>query len=246
MKRIVLFFMALAAVSFASAQSFIVMRDGQVLPSGEKIIVTAVDPVMNEMIVDLSVKNNSEASLDLILSRENVQMVEGMSSYFCWDFCYPATVSVSNPETYEPGETKEHKSLHYGPDYNVQEQMLPGTTICKYSISSRANPSETFTLEVWFAYNATSLDERSLTQCSFGAAYPNPASSTVSFQCNVVNNADASLSIYNLLGQEVKAQTINKQGKISVAVDDFQEGIYFCNFMVDGKLLKTEKFIVKH
>ena len=127
----------------------------------------------------------------------------------------------------------------------MQEEWLPGTAIYKYSIFDRANLSEVFTVEVWFAYNAASLNE-SVTKSSFGAAYPNPAVSTVSFQCNVSENVNASLFIYNLLGQKVKAKTINKQGRIDVAVDDMQEGIYFCNFVVNGQVVKTEKFIVKH
>ncbi len=245
MKRIVLFFVAMAAVSFASAQSFSVIRNGEVLPSGERIVVTTVDSLYQEMLVDFSVKNNSDHQLDLILSRDSLQGVEGMASFFCWDNCYPASVSVSNPESYEPGETKDGKSLHYAPDYGVQEEWLPGTAIYKYSIFDRANPSEVFTVEVWFAYNAASLNE-SVTKSSFGAAYPNPAVSTVSFQCNVSENVNASLFIYNLLGQKVKAKTINKQGRIDVAVDDMQEGIYFCNFVVNGQVVKTEKFIVKH
>ncbi len=245
MKKTVLFFVAIFAVGFASAQSFSVIRNGEVIPSGEKIVVDTIDSQMNEMLIDFSVRNDSDHQLDLILSRENIQVVDGMISYFCWDNCYPATVSVSGPESYEPGETKNGKSFHYAPDYEVQENWIPGTAIYKYSIFDRANPSEPFTVEVWFAYNATSLNEP-IAKSSFGAAFPNPASSTVSFQCNVSERDNASLAIYNLLGQKVKAQTINKQGKIDVVVDDVQEGIYFCNFMVNGQVVKTEKFIVKH
>ncbi len=237
----------MAAVSFASAQSFSVIRDGEVLPSGERITVTTIDSVFQEMLVEFSVKNNSDHQLDLILSREDIQVVDSimMMSFFCWDNCYPATVNVSNPESYQPGETKDGKSFHYSPNYEVQDQWIPGTAIYKYSIFDRANPSEAFTVEVWFAYNATSLNEP-IAKSSFGAAFPNPAVSTVSFQCDVSENVNASLLIYNLLGQKVKAKTINKQGKIDVAVDDMQEGVYFCNFVVNGQVVKTEKFIVKH
>ena len=52
--------------------------------------------------------------------------------------------------------------------------------------------------------------------------------------------------VYNLLGQEVKSTVVNgTQGKVVITLDDFQSGIYFCSFFMDGEMVKTEKFIVK-
>jgi len=52
--------------------------------------------------------------------------------------------------------------------------------------------------------------------------------------------------VYNLLGQKVKSQTISgTQGQAIISVDDMQEGMYFCNLIINGNAVKTEKFIVK-
>ena len=54
------------------------------------------------------------------------------------------------------------------------------------------------------------------------------------------------LTVYNLLGQEVMNQPVSGfHGQVSFAVDDLTEGIYFCNLTVNGRAMKTEKFIIK-
>ncbi len=79
-----------------------------------------------------------------------------------------------------------------------------------------------------------------------GCAYPNPASSNVHFNYELSAGVQASVSVYNLLGQEVLQQDLNAlNGQAIFSVADLNEGIYFCNLKVEGRTVKTEKFVVK-
>jgi hypothetical protein len=79
-----------------------------------------------------------------------------------------------------------------------------------------------------------------------GHAYPNPASTEVRFDYKLSGSENASVSVYNLLGQEVLREELNvAQGQVSFSVADLNEGIYFCNLKVNGQAVSTEKFIVK-
>ena len=68
----------------------------------------------------------------------------------------------------------------------------------------------------------------------------------MNFDYNINAGDRASVSVYTLLGQEVRNQQVNTlQGRLSVSVADLNEGIYFCKLFVNGCAVKTEKFLVK-
>jgi hypothetical protein len=111
-----------------------------------------------------------------------------------------------------------------------------------YSAYDRANPDEKINIIVLFGPGA-GTEEHTI---RLGQAYPNPASSQVHFDFSRNGNSNVNVVVYNLLGQEVKSQIASgNQGRISIAVDDLQPGIYFCSFRVDNEVVRTEKFIVK-
>ena len=114
----------------------------------------------------------------------------------------------------------------------------------KYSAYDERHPDDRVTINVVF--NKSGVGVHEAVAVNFGQAYPNPASSVVNFDYTVNANDRASVSVYNLLGQEVRNQQVNSlQGRLSISVADLNEGIYFCKLFVNGCAVKTEKFVVK-
>ena len=110
-----------------------------------------------------------------------------------------------------------------------------------YHAYDESDPDSKISNTVLYGQNAN-VTEHSI---SLGQAYPNPATSQVHFDLKTDTNLNA--VVYNLLGQEVKSQFVSgHQNRVNIAVDDLQPGIYFCRFSVNGEVVKTEKFIVKH
>lgn len=214
-----------------------------------------IEDWMTEMVLEMTVYNITDQPVNVLIKKEEVQLVEGTSNSFCWGNCFAPSVMVS-PYPIEigahaaslDGELSFHYNLDpegnsYGAD-GIDVSLWPsGTSIIRYYAYSEDNLDDKVCIEVWFAYNATSVVENHV---SFGQALPNPASTTVHFSIGNSGDVVINAELYNLLGQEVKRQTTNgQQNKIEFNVSDLQPGIYFCRFSINGEMVKTEKFIVK-
>ena len=248
-RKSLLFLLLTAMVGVLSAQSLRFELNGEALENNAIVLCDSLTP-WGEMIQEMEIRNLTDATLEVIVEKEEIQLVEGSQNSFCWGMCYtPAVVvspvalpilpnSVNDP--LEAGLSFHH---NIDPNYSGDpSQFLNGTSIVKYYAYPSDNAEDRICVEVWFAYNAEEVSEH---QAFVGRAYPNPASSTVSFDVKSTGTLEAVL--YNLLGQEVARQTVNgmSQGKLSFDVADLQAGVYFCSFIADGQPWKTEKFIVK-
>ena len=257
-KRFILSIALCALAGFLSAQSLRFGMEGTYYENNQVIVCDAapdIDNWMTEMIQEMTVYNLTDNALNVLIRKEEIQVIEGTNNSFCWGTCYAPTVFVSPHPKEVPahgGSAEGALSFHYnldpdgnsfGPD-GVDVSVFPaGTTIVKYYAYPENNPDDKVCIEVWFAYNATSVSESLV---SFGQALPNPASNVVHFDIENSGNVVINAELYNLLGQEVKRLTTNGlQNKIEFNVSDLQPGIYFCRFSINGEMVKTEKFIVK-
>jgi len=75
--------------------------------------------------------------------------------------------------------------------------------------------------------------------------YPNPASNLLSIEYDFNKNTDLKMSIYNHIGQTVLTENWRSfdNGKITIAVDELSEGVYFLNLLADGSQL-TRSFVI--
>ncbi len=77
--------------------------------------------------------------------------------------------------------------------------------------------------------------------------YPNPASTYLFIDYDVLFVKEAKLQIYNSIGAVVYTKKLEeKKGNIKVSVSDFKNGLYFCSLQIDGKLLNTRKILINH
>lgn len=241
-----------------SAQSLRFGLNGEYFENNEVIVCNEgpnVDEWMTEMIQEMSLYNLTDNALNVFVAKEEIQVVAGTAISFCWGNCFSPSVTVSPNPKEIPAHSESAPGLlsfHYNldpegnsfTDEGIDISLWPaGTSIVRYYAYPEDNPDDKVCIEVWFAYNAESVPE---TVASFGKAYPNPASNTVSFDLLGTGRQTVKAVLYNLLGQEVQSQTASSaQDKIEFTVGDLQEGIYFCSFFVNGEMVKTDKFIVK-
>lgn len=239
MFRKLLFIVSLFAfVGTVSAQTLQFEYNGVVFENGQTI--TCHWDVDEEAYVgNMFVRNLSSETQQFLVERELIQGHEGVNnSFFCFGACLDPSVNVSGAVEINSQEA-EILSVHIN---TVTGEPITGTVIYKYSAYPRSNPDERIYLYVQ-AGDALDIAENKV---ALGGAYPNPAVSQVCFNYKSSVSTNVNVLVYNLLGQEVKSQTVNgDQGVISIAVDDLQPGIYFCNFQVNNAVVKTEKFIVK-
>lgn len=227
----------MAIFGYVSAQSLQFEYDGTIYQDGSTIVCNTEE--YGEFIQYFQVRNLDNVDHNVLLEKEVAQDLEGVMNYFCWGSCYlPETVVSPRPVTV-PANTLSEEELSV---HAMFDEFVFGYIIVKYSIYDEATPNDRVTVAVKFLKSGEGVNENAAIQ--LGQAYPNPASSMVHFDYENADNATA--VVYNLVGQEVLRQELNAiQGKLSISVNDLQDGIYFCNLTRNGQALKTVKFVVK-
>ena len=230
--------MLVAAIGYVSAQSLQFELDGNVYSDGETIVCTNF--VVYEYLQEMQIRNLGSTNVGVIVEKEVVEGLDGVMDYYCWGQCFDPTISISDPVPVMAGEVTNVGALSF---HAMFDDGVFGSILMKYYAYDERHPDERVSILVRFQNSGTGIAE---SQIELGHAYPNPASSFVRFDYKLSAADNASVSIYNLLGQEVMNQQLNEcRGQFGFSVADLNEGIYFCNLFVNGVAVKTEKFIVK-
>lgn len=237
MKKTLFTLMLLAVVSFMSAQSLQFECDGVVYQDGQTIIAT-YDESKFEYAVHLHIRNLTDNDQNVIVVQDVIEEVAGAMVYMCWDQCAAPNNHIEDGPVAIPAQSLSDNELSCHAMFSKTSNVVKAN----YSAYDRANPDDKINIIVLFGPGA-GTEEHTI---RLGQAYPNPASSQVHFDFSRNGNSNVNVMVYNLLGQEVKSQIASgNQGRISIAVDDLQPGIYFCSFRIDNEVVRTEKFIVK-
>ena len=239
-KKTIFTLMFLAVTGWVSAQSLRFEWEGHAYSDGETIECTNDEYEVGEFIQHMQIRNLTSGNLNVIVEKEVVENLEGAMNWYCWGLCFAPDTYVSYPVLVAANSLNtDDLSFHV-----LYEEPVFGKVMMKYSAYDENHPSDRVTINVVF--NKSDVGVYEATAVHFGQAYPNPASSVVSFDYNINAGDRAYVSIYNLLGQEVKTQQVNGvQTRLSVSVTDLNEGIYFCKLFVNGCAVTTEKFVVK-
>lgn len=239
MKKTLFTLVLMAIMGYVSAQSLQFEYNGYVFYDGEAVECTNDEYGFGEYVQHMQIKNNTSEAINVVVEKEIVEDLEGVMNTFCWGMCF-------GPDTFVA------PALQVGPDsYNTDELSFHalydadvyGDVIIKYYAYEERNPDQRISIVVKFHKSGVGVSENKV---EFSHAYPNPASSMVHFDYALSAGDRVTVSVFNLLGQEVMNQQLNAlQGSVAISVADLNEGIYFCNLVVNGQTLKTEKFVVK-
>lgn len=230
----------LAVMGWVSAQSLQFEWNGHAFQDGETIECTNDEYGIGEFIQHMQLRNLTSNGLNVIVEKEAVEDLAGTSNSYCWGGCFDNTVFVSDPVAIPANSVTDGVALSFHVTYR---DGIFGKVHMRYYAYDESDYDHRISINVIFNKLDVGVNE---TAVRFGQAYPNPASSVVSFDYNINAGDKASIAVYNLLGQEVMKQPVNSlQGRLSISVADLNEGIYFCNLFVNGYAVKTEKFVVK-
>ena len=237
MKKAFFTLILLAVAAFASAQSLQFEWEGNVIQDGQ-VLISPFNEAWGEYVLELKIRNLTVDDMNVIVQREIVETADGALVYFCWGLCLSPDANIS-PEVPVPAMALSDEEFASHVMFTEGET---GVVKIKYFAYDAQNPEN----RVCFTVLAGATAEASEHTFNLGQAYPNPASSQVHFDYNCDGGSNINAVVYNLLGQEVKVQHVSgSHGRINIAVDDLQPGIYFCSIQVDEAIVKTEKFIVK-
>lgn len=254
MKKFLLSLVLLAFAGVASAQitfeRIINHESVGVVEPGRYEVVGDVDD-MQELKFAMNVINNGSEAVGVTCERTVISITDGAGNNFCFGNCFPDNVSTTEV-TIEPISSMDPEnpnypyefSAHFKPFYADTWEMMPyGTEMTvQYTFSTR--DGEPMTFEFYFRYDDDSVEENFSNV--FSNAYPNPATSVVSFDYNLPFEAQtAAVAIYNMMGQEVVRENINVGGsRLDLNVSDLTDGVYFYSLIVNNQAVKTNKLVI--
>lgn len=127
-------------------------------------------------------------------------------------------------------------------DYNA---YYAGVTTILCSVFDKNNPSDSAYIFVKFNASPSGIAQIQANNLHLSPLYPNPASGKVSFTYHT--NYNATLDIYNSLGQLVQTSPVNaSQQSMSINVDGMPSGIYICQLHAPGAKSLYRRLIVSH
>ena len=189
---------------------------------------------------DIYVTNNTTSTVELKAFRREISMVGSSYTSICFaGQCYPpATDTSSQSVSLGAGQTATSNGLicDFYPDGNS------GTSIVDYVIFNKNNLSDSVSVRV--TYDITTDINGNYVSNSL-IAYPNPAQNQINFKYSL--NKKSYINIYNVVGKKINTINLDSnQGVYTLNTNKYNSGIYFYEFVVNGKKVSINKFVVSH
>ena len=204
-----------------------------------------IENLDDDNIIWLSVKNNTNDSLFITVSKELISEVPGSFNTFCLGSCYDPSVTVS-PATLDlaAGEASTDGQFHLV--YNPMGSVGITTVIFRFADQRLNEPAREVVVN--YISGEVGIQDQPVTAKLFNA-YPNPATSNVTIQYDLAGRTignNAQIVITSLVGNRVYTQPINNaSGKTNIDLSNLVAGIYFYSIEVNGQAISTKKLIVK-
>ena len=187
-----------------------------------------------QCVAHFDVTNTTDAEISVIVTRSFDSSYDIMST-FCWGItCYPPAVNVSGvPIVIPAGESFDGFSGY------INDMPVDETFIINYCFSIVDNPSDKVCADVAF----TSISNVGVEEAvvSFGV-YPNPANDVL--HLDYIAQQKANFVLYDMLGNKIYSDVVLNSK--SIQLNDFEAGIYFYTFSVNGKATEVQKLIITH
>jgi len=242
MKKIFLLFFSLGTILSLNAQSIQLQdHDGNNISN---TVVNYSEIASATLKFNILISNVGSGRIGVMFKKIEVDILEGSTNSFCFaGSCYPPFSYVSSEAlNIEEGATSAYGEC-YG-EYNTNG--IVGQSTITYVVYNAGNVNDSAYVTVNYQTTPVSVPNfQSQDKISFSNAWPNPATTTASF--NYQLPSDGGLFILrSITGAIIKEEHISGlQGRYTLDVSELPEGIYIYSVVAGQKVLTTKKLIVK-
>jgi hypothetical protein len=207
---------------------------------------TEVDPtccttLIGDIGTEITVRNTTNSSLEISVSRQTLTQSLGTENYFCWNACYGSQTSVSpDGKIFSPQQVDENSfQVHY-----ENNSIVPASASVKYCAFVTSNPSDSACAIVNYTVDSASGIDNFST-ASFSEFHPNPTSLAAFLDYNLNYSDAAEIVVTDMLGNVIRKENIsNQSGTLKFDVSDTKAGLYFANILVNGELKTIKRLVV--
>lgn len=209
-----------AVVGMMGAQTLQFEHMGTIYENGATII-SPYDEDFGEYIQELQIRNLTNNDLSVCMEQNTLESTDGASLQLCWGIsCYDSDLFghiLTRAENIVAQSLSEMVSLHCS-FHNGETGVVKAV----YTAYPSNDPTDVVRINVLYGHSASVSENGSL-----------------------MGSDNLHVTVYNLLGQEVKSMEVSgHQTSARIAVNDLKPGIYFCRYSANGETVKTEKIIV--
>ena len=189
--------------------------------------------------IDVEIQNTGATSLTVIVQRMSTSLTPGHETYFCWFECYDPSVYLSPaPITLAPGESTINFHAYVTP------ATIQGQDTVTYAFYDQNGNSDTLYLTLTYDFIHDGINENSFSKSSLNVFVNENKTEAINYSCSSVTNSKIQIS--NILGKVVKEIRLSdKTAVLKVPVNELNQGIYFCNLLVDEKFVASKKFLIQ-
>lgn len=221
--------------------SFELTIDGHMIANDQQLSML-INPDIDPVEVEGIIKNVNNISTSIKIKKYDLSLVSGANSNICWGSCYgPDVFDTPTAIVLAPGASDDT----FRGDYKHGGRQ--GTSSVRFTIYNTENINDSLSFVIHYQIGYLGLNEKATDKVKISNAYPNPASTQVNLDYNLPATAGkAQVKITNLLGTTVYDQSLEKKdGKLSIDVSNFNDGIYFYSLILNNTATTTRKFVVK-
>ena len=236
MKNLLLLFLSFSAFTLFS-QSITVE------PHEKNVNINNSTSIAGDLGTDIKVKNISNNTISIKVSRQVISATAGSENYFCWQTCFLPPTSVSpDAITFAP----QHVSINDFQVHFENNDIVPASASIKYCAFDANNESDSACTIVNFSVSITDISvEDDFNNIFFSEFHPNPTSSTAFLDYNLMPNDVAEVIVSNILGKIIHQQKIeNQNGTLKFDVSNTKSGLYFANIIVNNELKTVKRLVV--
>jgi len=230
---------------FAYSQS-ITIKDlsGKIIKDSTIVIsdTTELGAIDKHMLIT----NLTNAPISLHAKKTYIGVIRDTENTFCFGRnCYPPTTFVSTLALNLDANATSLETEFYV-DYFPLNHI--GRSTVQYTVYLANQPTDSATVTLTFAYkDPTGIESINRETNNMSLAYPNPVKSSTSIAYNIINHAKGQVILYDILGKVMKTIDLTRSFGIAyINVAELKNGVYFYAFVVNGKVLKTNRLIVSH
>lgn len=210
------------------------------IPNGDTVLING--DVNSYMESRAFVANNGTHDIYVKVKKTEIYIVHATENTFCWGLCYPASTFISLDSI--KINVGESDTINFMGDYNPAGNY--GMSKIMYTFFDCQHPTDSVAMVVFYNAGYIGIEDLSANPV-MSKVYPNPADELAFVNYYFpLSTAQGSVLITNVTGQRVQEYSLNSNnGRLILDVSNLNPAIYFCNLLIEGKIVKSEKFLVR-
>ena len=193
-----------------------------------------------DLATKVTVRNISNASINIKVSREVISATPGTENFFCWTQCYfPATDVSPQSKPFNAGAVDMTSfEVHFN-----NKEITPAAASIRYCAFNVSNEADSACTIVNYSVGTSSIVSK--TEESFSNFHPNPVVSKTQLNYQLSAGQSAKVVVTDMLGNTLQHKVVNnKEGTLVFDVSATPNGLYFANIYVNNTLKDIKRLVV--